>query len=114
MIIVAHLSRDGVPIADVTYRSGLHVEVRVAKDFLDEEISFPLKYSQNGELKGTWEEALDCYFNEGRFDAKGYLFPGEMPRIGNARDHKTLFRQAAHSLWKDLEKHGYRVEVEFV
>lgn len=114
MVIVAHLSRDNVPIADVTYRSGLHVEVRVAQEFLDEEISFPLKFSENRELKGTWEQALDSYFNEGRFNAKGNLFPGEMPRIGSAREHKTLFRQAAHALWKDLERHGYKIDVEFV
>ena len=114
MIIVAHVSREGAPIADVTYRSGLHVEVRVAMDFLDENISFQLEYSENRELKGAWEEALDRYFNEGRFETKGFVFPGEMPRIGSAREHKTLFRQAAHALKKDLERHGYSVEVEFV
>lgn len=114
MIIVAYLSQKGIPVADVIYRAGLHVEVRVAKEFQLQEICFRLCYSNNGELKGTWEEALDRYFNEGVFDSKDCIFPGEMRRIGSARDHKTLFRQAAHALLKDLQDHGYELEVEFI
>jgi hypothetical protein len=111
--MVLHLSQHGVPIADVTYRSGLHVEVRVAMEFLDREIKFPLHHSENKELSGTWESALDEYFNEGRFDSKSSLFPGEMRRFGSARDHKSLFRAAAHALLRDLEPFGFLVEVEF-
>lgn len=113
MIIVAHISRKASPIADVTYRAGLHVEVRVAKEFQLDQICFALTHSENKELKGTWEEALDWYFNEGIFNSKDNLFPGEMPRVGSAREHKTLFRHAVHALLKDLEPHGYEVGVEF-
>jgi len=113
MIIVAHLSRGGAPVAEVTYRAGLHVEVRVAKEFQRDDICFELKYSDNNELKGTWEEALDLYFNEGVFNSTDNLFPGEMRRVGSAREHKTLFRHAVHCLLKDLEPHGYKVSVEF-
>ena len=100
-------------MADVTYRAGLHVEVRVAKEFQKDNIRFELKHSENHELKGTWEEALDWYFNDGTFVSKYNLFPGEMPRVGNAREHKTLFRHSVHCLLKDLEPHGYEVSVEF-
>jgi hypothetical protein len=113
MIIVAYISRVGAPVADVTYRAGLHVEVRVAKEFQDENICFELKHSASDQLKGTWEEALDRYFNEGTFNAKDNLFPGEMRRVGSAREHKTLFRHAVHCLLKDLEPHGFGVSVEF-
>ncbi|MBI5248003.1 MAG: hypothetical protein HY912_00790 [Desulfomonile tiedjei] len=114
MIIVAHLSHNGTPVADVTYRAGLHVEVRVAQEFLEQQVCFPLCHSQNFQLKGSWEEALDNYFNDGVFDSKDSVFPGEMRRIGNARDHKSLFRQAAHALLKDLERHGFNIEVNFM
>lgn len=114
MTILAHISRKGTPVADVTYRAGLHVEVRVASDFQVEEICFSLTHSPNRVLKGSWEQALDNYFNEGRFDFRGGMFPGEMPRVGCARDHKCLFREAVLALLKDLEPHGFLVEVEFV
>jgi hypothetical protein len=114
MIIVAYLSKKGIPVADVIYRAGLHVEVRVAKEFQLKEIDFKLCHSINDALKGTWEEALDRYFNEGVFDTKDCVFPGEMRRIGSARDHKTLFRQASHALLKDLQPYGYELEVEFI
>jgi hypothetical protein len=114
MIIVAYLSRKGVPVADVIYRAGLHVEVRVAKIFQLEQVCYKLCHSNNGELKGSWEEALDKYFNEGVFDSKDSVFPGEMRRIGSAREHRTLFRQAAHALLKDLNSHGFELEVEFM
>jgi hypothetical protein len=113
MIIVAHISRKGVPVADVTYRAGLHVEVRVAKEFQDERVEFALSHSENGILDGSWEEALDRYFNEGRFDSRDNLFPGEMRRVGSAREHRTLFRHAVHALLKDIEPHGYELHVEF-
>ena len=114
MVIVAHISWKGIPVADVTYRSGMHVEVRVAKEFQEDEISFSLAHSENKELTGRWEEAIDNYFNEGCFDSGEHLLPGEMARIGSAREHKSLFRQAAHALWKDLEPLGYKVDVEFI
>ncbi|MFH0825086.1 MAG: hypothetical protein V2B18_20230 [Pseudomonadota bacterium] len=114
MIIVAHISFKGTPVADVTYRSGLHVEVRVAQEFLDKEVRYPLKHSENKEFKGTWEAALDSYFNEGRFDTLGTPIPHEMRRVGLARDHKSLFRQAVVCLLKDLDIYGYKVDVEFV
>lgn len=114
MLIVAHVARKGVPVADITYRSGLHVEVRVAREFQNETIRFPLVHSDNIELAGAWEEALDNYFNEGQFDSKENLLPGEIRRIGCAREHKSLFRQAVHALLKDLEPFDYTVELEFL
>ncbi len=114
MTIVGHISRTGAPIADVTYRAGLHVEVRVAKSFQSEKIYFELSYSDNDPLRGTWEEALDDYFNFGSFDSKDGLLPGEMRRVGAARDHKSLFRKAVHSLMKDLAPYGYGIAVEFI
>jgi hypothetical protein len=113
VVIAVHISLKGAPVAEVVYRSGLHVEVRVAKEFQDDEINFELSHSQNTALRGTWEEALDAYFNEGVFDSRACVFAGEMPRIGAARDHKSLFRAAVHALWKDLADMGYTVEVEF-
>ncbi len=114
MVIVAHISRKGTPIADVTYRSGLHVEVRVAKAFMDTEITIPLSHSENRALSGTWSQALDEYFNEGTFHATEHLFPGERPRVGSAREHKALFRHAVRALSKDLSPLEYQVDVEFI
>jgi hypothetical protein len=113
-MIVAHISQKGKPVADITYRAGIHVEVRVAQEFQSDEIRFPLVHSENGELKGSWEEALDTYFNDGLFDSKDSVFPGEMRRVGSAKEHRSLFQHAAHALLKDLEPHGYEVRVEFV
>ena len=113
MVITVHISVEGAPVAEVTYRSGFHVEVRVAEEFRDDEISFELSHSKNKALKGTWEEALDAYFNEGIFDSRGSVYHGEMPRIGSARDHKSLFTAAAHALWKDLRDAGFELEVKF-
>ena len=113
-MIVAHISQKGKPVADITYRAGIHVEVRVAQEFQSDEIRFPLVHSENGELKGSWEEALDTYFNDGLFDSKDSVFPGEMRRVGNAKEHRSLFQHAAHALLKDLEPHGYEVRIEFV
>jgi hypothetical protein len=109
--IVVYLSYNGAPVAEVTYRAGLHVEVRIEEAFQDERIRFNLSHSQNRELVGNWEEALDIYFNEGIFDTKDHIFRGEMRKVGSAREHKSLFRQAAYSLLKDLEIHGYDVKV---
>jgi hypothetical protein len=92
----------------------MHVEVRIAQEFETDTIDIPITSSENKNLQGSWEKALDDYFNEGVFDSKGNVFPGEMRRVGSARDHKILFRQAAHSLRKDLLPYGYTVEVEFV
>lgn len=113
-MIVAKLILKGTNVAEITYRAGQHVEVRVTSQFEEQNISFPLQHSENDELKGVWADALDSYFNEGLFESKDNLFPGEMRRTGCARDHKTLFRQAAHALHKDLGPHGYHVVVEFI
>jgi hypothetical protein len=109
--IVVQISYNGAPVAQVIYRSGLHVEVRIEDAFKDERIRFKLSHSRNKELVGNWEEALDIYFNDGIFDTKDHVFKGDMRRVGSAREHKSLFRQAAYSLLKDLETHGYDVEV---
>lgn len=114
MTIVCHISVNGRPVADVTYRAGLHVEVRVAKGFQSQEILVELNHSDNVPLKGRWEGALDDYFNYGCFDSKDGLFPGEMRRVGAARDHKSLFRTAVHALMKDIGPRGYAVDVEFL
>ena len=111
--IVVQISYNSARVAEVIYRSGLHVEVHIEDAFKDQRIRFKLSHSQNKELAGNWEEALDAYFNEGRFDTKDHIFSGEMRRVGSARDHKSLFRQAAHSLLKDLEPHGYYVKIEY-
>lgn len=114
MTIVAHLSQKGVPLADITYRPGFLVEVRVAADFLEQNIFFRLSHSENETLAGTWEEALDNYFNSGLFHAKTDLFPGEMRRVGCANEHRSLFQQAAYALMRDLEPYGYELNVEFL
>lgn len=113
MEIVAHFSLGQERIAEAIYQTGFHVEVKVAKRFLLEKIQFPLTHSDNKELFGTWDQALDWYFNEAIFDSKDSIFPGEKRRVGNARDHKSLFRQAVTALRKDLEPHGFKVEIEF-
>jgi len=109
--IVVQLSYRGAPVAEITYRAGLHVEVKVQQAFQNEKIRFSLTHSGNDQLSGNWEEALDLYFNEGVFDTKDHIFRGEMRRVGCAREHKSLFRQAAHSLLRDLEEYGYDVKV---
>ncbi|MEW6350537.1 MAG: hypothetical protein AB1646_15850 [Thermodesulfobacteriota bacterium] len=114
MHIVAYISRGNAPVAEATYRPGLFVEVRVAKEFQDLEIDIPLQHSENGRLAGTWELSLDRYFNEGLFDSRDTVFRGEMPRCGAAREHKSLFHKASYSLKKDLERWGYTVEIEFI
>jgi hypothetical protein len=112
-VIIAKLMYCGIPVAVITYKPGLHVEIQVTSEFVAEEINIDLKYSENAKLLGTWEAALDKYFNDGLFDSKGSSLPGEMRRMGTGRDHRTLFRQAAFALLKDLEPHGYEVRVEF-
>lgn len=114
MKIVTEIFFKGEKVATATYCSGFLVDVQVESRFSDEYVEFPLSHSPNGELKGTWEEALDVYFNEGRFDSQKHLFPGEMRRVGAAREHKTLFREAAFALQKDLEPHGYSVELRYL
>jgi hypothetical protein len=111
--IVAEISSEGVMIAEITYRAGFLVEVRVAEQFEHTTIRFGLSHSDNCELSGTWERALDCYFNEGRFDSKDAVFPGEMRRVGSAREHRSLFVQAVRSLSKDLEPHGYDLRLRY-
>jgi hypothetical protein len=113
-MIIVSVSRNGAPVAEAMYKPGMMVEVRVEANFTEEKISFFLRHSQNDSLHGFWEEALDRYFNEGLFDSKESSFPGEMRRIGAAREHKSLFRQAAHALHKDLEPHGYKIDVSFL
>jgi hypothetical protein len=114
MIIIAHLSINEAPIADVTYRAGMHVEVRVAKEFQAERIEYDLPHLNDRKLKGSWEQALDRLFNEWTFDSSGLVFPGEMARVGTAREHKSLFRTATLQLRKDLAPLGYTLEVEFL
>jgi hypothetical protein len=112
-MIKVSVKQEGVRIADIVYQAGLLVEVNVADDFEGQSVSFPLAHSPNNELKGDWGGALDRYFNEGLFDSRDNLFPGEMKRSGAARDHRNLFRQAAFALSKDLEPYGYQIEIEF-
>jgi hypothetical protein len=112
--IVAHISKNGSPVADVTYRAGLHVEIRVAQDFQEQSLDVALSHSANGRLRGTWEQALDRYFNEGRFDFRGGMFPGERPRVGTAREHHCLFREAIVALMKDLGPQACHIDVEFL
>ncbi len=113
MLIIARLSQKGKPVADVTYRAGMHVEVRVAKDYRSKKIDFVISHDENQSLKGLWEKALDSYFNEWAFDSRRYVFPGEMARFGAAREHKSLFRTAAMQLKKDLAAYGFSLDVEF-
>jgi hypothetical protein len=111
--IVAEISSKSAMIAEITYRTGFHVEVRVTEQFEHATVRFALSHSDNRELSGTWERALDYYFNEGRFDSKDAVFPGEMRRVGSARDHRLLFLKAVRSLSKDLEPHGYDVRLRY-
>ena len=113
MKIVAHISLDRKRVAVATYQSGLLVEVETAKRFADKQVHIALTHSDNKELSGAWGEALDWYFNEAVFDSKDSLFPGEKRRVGAARDHRSLFRQAVTALRKDLEPHGYKVEIQY-
>jgi hypothetical protein len=111
--IIAEISRDGVGIAEISYRTGFHVEIRVCREYQDERIRIPLTHSDNKELEGTWEHALDRYFNEGRFDSKDAVCHGEMRRVGSAKDHRALFRQALRALMKDLTPQGYEVKIHY-
>jgi len=113
MEIVAYIWSKDSKIAEVIYRTGFHVEVHVTDDFQTGHVSLDLHHSENGRLQGLWEDALDAYFNEGCFDSKESVFPGELRRVGSAREHKSLFRQAIRALAKDLEPHGYEVQVYY-
>jgi len=111
--ILAQLLYKGAVVAEIQYRTGFHVEIRVVADFQDEHIDFELAHAEHTRLHGTWESALDTYFNDTRFDSKDAVFAGELRRIGSAREHKSLFRQAIRSLEKDLEPHGYQIGVSY-
>jgi hypothetical protein len=113
MEIVAEIFCENGMVANVTYRSGFLVEITVVGSFKESSIWFDLTHSENRRLEGRWDEALDKYFNEGQFDSKDAVFPGEMRRIGSARDHKSLFLQASRALAKDLQPHGYRLTVRY-
>jgi hypothetical protein len=112
-MVVAHLSKGHSPVAAIRYRSGLHVEIDIQEPYRTEDISFELAHSDNGPLRGTWEDALDRYFNDGMFDSRDAIMPGELRRIGVARDHTSLFTQATLALSKDLEPHGYTLKIVF-
>jgi hypothetical protein len=111
--ILAQLSYKGAVVAEIRYRTGFHVEISVLADFQAEHIDFDLGHVEHGRLQGTWESALDTYFNDTRFDSKDAVFAGELRRIGSAREHKSLFRQAVRSLVKDLEPYGYQIAVNY-
>ena len=113
MEIVAHILCKGSKVAEIVYASGFHVEIRVTGEFQGLNIGFDLRHSENGRLQGPWEDALDSYFNEGCFDSKESVFPGELRRVGSARDHKSLFRQAVRALAKDLEPHGFEIRIQY-
>ena len=111
--IFAEISYNGATVAEILYRTGFLVDIRVADDFQAAHIDFPLSHSQHPRLEGSWETALDTYFNEACFDSKDTVFRGELRRVGSAREHKSLFRQAIRSLLKDLEPHGYHIQISF-
>ncbi len=112
-MVVVHLTKGNSPVADIRYRSGLHVEIDIQEPYRAEDVSFELAHSDNGPLRGKWEDALDKYFNDGLFDSRDAIMPGELRRVGVARDHRSLFTQAIRALSKDLEPHGYTLEIVF-
>ena len=111
--ILAEILFRGAVVAEIQYRTGFHVEVRVLEDFQTEYIDFPLAHAESRTLTGTWENALDAYFNDTCFDSKDAVCQGELRRVGSAREHKSLFRQAIRSLLKDLEPHGYEITMSY-
>lgn len=111
--IFAEITYEGATVAEILYRTGFLVDVRVTDDFQDLHIDFPLPCAHGSRLEGTWESALDEYFNETCFDSKETVFPGELRRVGSAREHKSLFRQAIRSLVKVLEPRGYRIKISY-
>jgi hypothetical protein len=111
--IFAEISYKGATVAEIVYRTGFLVDIRVTEDFQADHINFSLSHSQNPRLEGTWESALDTYFNEACFDSKDTVFRGELRRVGSAKEHTTLFRQAIRSLLKDLEPHGYQINITY-
>ncbi len=112
--ILAEISFKGAIVAEILYRTGFLVDIRVTEDFQAAHIEFPLSHSATPRLEGTWESALDTYFNEACFDSKHSVVAGEFRRVGSAREHKSLFRQAIRSLLKDLEPHGYQIKITYV
>lgn len=111
--IFAQISYKGAVVAEIQYRTGFHVDIRVLDDFQAQHIDFLLFPEKNTRLQGTWESALDEFFNDTTFDSRDAVFRGELPRVGSAREHKSLFRQAVRSLVKALEPHGYLVTVSY-
>ena len=53
MATVVQVFQHGSAVAEAVYQAGLHVEVRVAGEFRDEQIDFKLCHSENGDLDGT-------------------------------------------------------------
>ena len=111
--ILAEISYKGAIVAEILYRTGFLVDIRVTDDFQAAQIDYPLSHSGNLRLQGSWESALDFYFNEACFDSKDTLFHGELRRVGTAREHKSLFGQAVRCLLKDLEPLGYQVKISY-
>ncbi len=112
-MILVEILQNGFPVAGAAYEPGMLVEISVAEAYQTQDISFELVHTDNHCLKGKWQEALDQYFNEEIFDCRETVFPGEMKRIGCAKDHKSLFQHAAHALLKNLEPHGYTINIKF-
>jgi len=113
MEILAEILYRGAIVAQIVYRTGFHVEIRVSDDFQDARIGFPLSHFPDTGFSNKWASALDYYFNEACFDSKDTVFRGELRRVGSAREHKSLFRQAIRSLIKDLEPQGYQVQISY-
>lgn len=113
MEIFAEISFQGAVVAEIQYRTGFLVDIRVLDDFQAEYVDFQLSHEGYTRLKGTWERALDAYFNDAQFDSKDAVYPGELRRVGSAREHRSLFRQAIRSLEKALEPHGYQVVLRY-
>ncbi len=113
MTVSVKIVIDDSIVATITYKPGFLVDVKVASPFLDNKTVWSLCHRENGQIDGELSEALDKYFNEWIFESRSDLFPQDTPRVGAAREHKSLFLAATRILEKDLTPNGYRFEISF-
>lgn len=113
MTVSVKIFTGGSIVATVTYKPGFLVDVKVSRPFLNNKIIYRVSHPKNGQIAGELSEVLDKYFNEWIFESRSDLLPEIPPRVGTAREHKSLFLAATRILQKDFTAYGYDVRVSF-
>ncbi|MFH0959256.1 MAG: hypothetical protein V1897_11190 [Pseudomonadota bacterium] len=113
MTVSLRIFTSGSLLATVTYKPGFLVDVKVARPYISKKFVCRPPYPKNNQFAGELSEVLDKYFNESIFESRSDLLPEDPPRVGTARDHKSLFLTATRILEKDWNPNGYEFQVSF-